>query len=149
MPGQGVVFLKDLSGNTASIDTSGNLKINVAIGSITSTINVSGQNVTLATSQIITGSGVVVPATSGGVALSTSLASTAITIAYTGSGRLFVGNAPVASGTTDAQRVGFPLFTVSGSNVGGTARLTISNAANLKVAAETSGQTVFYMIEAP
>lgn len=152
MPAQGAVFIKDVSGNTASIDSSGNLKINVAIGSINATINISGQNIVTTTPGFKTASGIAISCASGGTAISTSLASTAVTFTYQGSGRIFVGSSgspSVGSGSTDFQRVGFPIYPSFSGQSPFINRFTISNAAFLNLSAETSGQIVFYNIETP
>lgn len=97
------------------------------------------------------GSGLIVPSTSGGVALTTSLLSSAVTIRFQGSGRIFIGASgypPVGSGSTDQQRVGFPMYGTYSGNVDPGTRIQISNPAFLSVCAENSGQIVFYGVEA-
>jgi hypothetical protein len=84
-----------------------------------------------------------VPATSGGIALTQiSGLSIAVNITITegasASGRVFIGSSgypPVGPGSTDQQRVGFPIGTgVSGQTY--TARIPIVNPALLSVSAE-------------
>lgn len=150
MPSYGSVYLRDISGNVASLDTSGNLKINVAIGSITATINISGQNIVESVPRFVVGSGLVVPATSGGIAVGASTSSAVVMISFQGSGRVFVGSSgspPVASGTNDQQRVGFPIYPAFSGNMNATTSFTISNPAFLSIGAENSGQFVFVGIE--
>lgn len=153
MPTFGSVYLRDISGNVASIDTSGNVKMNLQLG--TATFAISGSTITQAGTNFVTGSGLIVSCTSGGVALAASLLSNSVTIKYTGSGRVFVGSSgfpPVGSGTTDQQRVGFPIVApysgvTSALDTGTT--ITISNPSFLRVSAEFSGGIAFYAVNTP
>src|SRR5437870_638036 len=99
MPSQGAVYIRDISGNIASLDSFGNMKVNVAIGSITSTINISGQIVTQAGNTISTAGVLITTASSGGAALS-SLSSFSVSLRNTsGNGPIWIGGSgsnPVA-----------------------------------------------------
>jgi hypothetical protein len=103
----------------------------------------------------VAGSGLIVPSTSGGVALASSQSSISVLLTSNGTGRIFVGGAsgsinpaPVGSGASDQARVGFPIGPSSGQFFQPT-RINISNPALLSVSAEASGQILFYGIETP
>lgn len=95
-------------------------------------------------------SGIVVSSISGGVSLLASgnnIPSQRVSLAFTGSGRVFVGQAPVGSGSTDLQRVGFPIYPTFSGNLANIQYIETGNPSILNASAEQSGQILFIGVE--
>lgn len=100
----------------------------------------------------VSASGLIVPSTSGGIVISSSLSSVSVILSTQTAGRIFVAGSgqAVGSGTTDAQRVGFPIGgSTSGQLFYQSTRINISNPALLSASAETSGGILLIGIETP
>lgn len=93
-------------------------------------------------------SGLIVPSTSGGVVISSSLSSVSVILSTNTAGRIFVAASgqAVGSGSTDGQRVGIPIGATSGQFFQ-PMRINVANPALLSACAETSGGFLFVAVE--
>lgn len=157
MPTTGSVYIRDISGDVALIDTSGNLKVNVAVGGTGtsggavflgsgSTIGLSGVIVTQAGNTISTGGALITTAASGGAPLP-NISCFCVTLKNTsGNTGIWIGgsgNPPIAISGRVSGGLGMVIYPSDPPS-----KLFISNTNLVWAAAETSGDRLTFAAEA-